>query len=128
MEIKNWSLSQQNKANLYAKIDALDLSENYVANITKRKTSRSIEQNRLLWEFFTQFGNHIGYEGKNEIERFKLMVTLEVAPVFIENKANGEVVALPPETSKMNTSEFTDLMEACFRYASKEYGFIFIGE
>lgn len=105
-----------NKPALYKHIEALDPTIKHVAEIKPYKSKRSLEQNKFLWDYFTDFGAHIGYEGKQEIEDLKLMVTMKLHPKVVTNPITKNVVYLPPETSKMNTKEFSEMMDKIIRY------------
>lgn len=115
-------LSGNNLPVLYEQLQKLDPTQRWKVEVRRWKSKRSIDQNKLLWEFFTEFGAHVGYEGKQEIEDLKQMVTLKLHAKIVTDKATGEIVRLPPETSKMDTKEFSELMDKCMRYAS-ELGF-----
>lgn len=106
-----------NNANLYKQIDALDPTIKHVAEIKPYKSKRSIEQNKLLWDYFTEFAEHVGYEGKQEVEDLKLMVTMKLHPKIVTNPITNNIVYLPPETSKMDTKEFSEMMDKIMRYA-----------
>lgn len=113
-----YCLHQRNNAPLYAQLERLDPTQRFKVTVTPWKSKRSLEQNKLLWEFFTGFAAHVGYEGKQEIEDLKQMVTLKLNPKIVTDKATGEVIQLPPETSKMNTKDFSEMMDKVIRYAS----------
>lgn len=121
-----YCLHQNNHEALFGKLKSLDPTQRFKVEVKPWKSRRSLEQNKLLWEFFTEFGAHVGYEGKQEIEELKQMVTLKLHTKIVTDKSTGEVVRLPPETSKMDTKEFSELMDKCIRYAAG-LGFYFEG-
>lgn len=116
--IKNFNLSPNNFHNFVAKLKMLDLSKGYVANVTEKKTKRSINANNLYWEFVTQFGNHFGYDKDftHDLLRFKFLN--EVIEI------DGESYKRLLSTAKLNTSEMAKYFENCLRYGS-ENGFYF---
>lgn len=65
MTIKNFNLSPSNVDNFINKLKALDLENvRYVANVVEKKTSRSIEQNNLMWAVLTEISNQLSIGGK----------------------------------------------------------------
>jgi hypothetical protein len=118
IEIKNFHLSDSNVPFLVAKINDLDKSKRYVANVTLQKSTRSLEQNDRLWKMYEQLGNHIGMfkDDVHELMGYKfLRYTKEL---------NGEVVELIKSTTKLNTKEMTEYQEKIELWAS-QIGFFF---
>lgn len=120
--IKSFHLSEANKEALITKIRQLDCSATrWVCDVRQKQSKRSNPQNDRMWQFFTDLADYLGYE-RSEVEELKLMVTMEVWPVW-KDLPSGERWKCPPKTSKMNTKEHTEMMDACERYVAN-WGFI----
>jgi hypothetical protein len=126
MKNNKFQMNRQNLPFLIRKLEGL-LDDAPVWTITwsKPKDFRSDAQNRRLWQFFTDFAAHVGYERK-EVETLKEMVTLEVWPRMVM-LPDGSTTKIPPRTSGMDTKEFSDMMEALVKYAA-ELGFVWVAE
>jgi hypothetical protein len=99
-----------NKPNLIKQIEALSPTERFSVEIKPYKSKRSSEQNSRYWALVTGLGKHIGYtpDETHDILRFK----------FLRNaiEINGERLPLLRTTTKLNTAEFTDYMDAVERF------------
>ena len=117
-EIKNFSISHSNIPFLFAKIKDLDTSLGYVANVTIKKSTRSLEQNDRLWKMYEQLGNHIGMfkDDVHELMGYKFL--------RYEKELNGEVVELIKSTTKLNTKDMSEYQEKIELWAS-QIGFLF---
>jgi len=102
MEIKQFHLSKQNFPNFITKLEQLDFSLGYVANITLRKTTRSIEANRRLWAIYNQIGAYIG-ESPDKIHELMKWKFLRYQDVV-----NNETIETVKSTTKLTTSEMAD--------------------
>jgi hypothetical protein len=119
-------MNRQNFPYLIRKLETLlDDAPVWTVSWAKPKEQRLDAQNRLMWQFFTDFAEHCGYERK-EVEMLKEMVTLEVWPKMVL-LPNGKETAIPPSTSAMDTKEFSQMMDALMRYAA-ELGFVWVAE
>lgn len=58
---RTWNLSEMNRANLIQLIQELDCKQDWQIIIQKSKDSRTIEQNRRLWDLYRNIGNFLGY-------------------------------------------------------------------
>ena len=58
---RTWNLSEMNKLNLIQLIQELDCKQDWQIIIQKSKDSRTIEQNRRLWDLYRNIGNFLGY-------------------------------------------------------------------
>jgi hypothetical protein len=120
--MNRFNVNRNNFQFLIKKLESLlDEAPVWTISWAQPKDKRSDKQNRLLWEFCTDFAEFCGYE-KREVEQFKAMITLEVYPTIM-TAPTGNIVTMPPSTSKMDTKEFTDMMDALIRYAA-EVGFV----
>lgn len=121
LEIKNWHITDYNKDNLIKKINELDLSKGYVANIKIKSQSRSLEQNRRYWKLVTLLGEQLGYtpDETHDILRFK----------FLRNavEIEGERLPLLQSTTKLSVEEMGAYMQQIETWAGN-FGFVFEGE
>jgi len=102
MEIKQFNLSKQNVSHFIAKLENLDFSLGYVADVTLKKTTRSIEANRRLWAIYNQIGAYIG-ESPDKIHELMKWKFLRYQDVV-----NGETIETVKSTTKLNTTEMAD--------------------
>lgn len=58
---RTWNLSEMNRPNLIQLIQELDCKLDWQIIIQKSKDSRTIEQNRRLWDLYRNIGNFLGY-------------------------------------------------------------------
>ena len=119
MTIKNFNLSPSNVDNFITKLKALDLvNVRYVANVIERKSSRSVEQNNLYWQFVTEFAAYTGYDKEmmHDILRYKFLYEL----TDIDGKEHRRLLS----TTKQSTKSMAEYFENCMRYAA-EQGFYF---
>lgn len=58
---RTWNLSEMNRPNLIQLIQELDCKQDWQIIIQKSKDSRTIEQNRRLWDLYRNIGNFLGY-------------------------------------------------------------------
>ena len=115
-------MSAHNRPHLIEQINRLDCTATlWQVDIRPKKSKRSNPQNDRMWQFFTDLADYIGYE-KHEVEQLKEMVTMKVSPVW-KVLPDGVKVPTPPRTSKMNTKEHTELMDAVERYVAG-WGFV----
>jgi hypothetical protein len=119
--IKNFHITPSNRDNLFSKIIALDPHKQWVCNITEKKTKRSLDQNSRYWKLLTDFGRYLGYEAEemHELARYKFL--------FDEIEVNGEWMPRLKSTTKLNTQDFTEYMDAIDRWAVS-LGFVWEGE
>ena len=112
--IKNFNLSASNLDNFIAKLKKLDLSLGYVANVSEKKTTRSLNQNNIYWEFVTEFAAYTGYDKDfmHDIFRFKFLFEI----INIDGEEHKRLLS----TAKLNTKEMAEYFENCLRYASEQ--------
>jgi hypothetical protein len=116
--INNFSLSASNLPYFIAKLNDLDLSQGYVANVKLRQSTRTGDQNSLYWKFVEGFGNHFGYDKDftHDLLRFKFLFEI----VTIDGEQHKRLLS----TTKLTTKEMTDYIENCMRYGA-ENGYLF---
>jgi hypothetical protein len=119
--IKNFHITPSNRDNLFSKIIALDPHKQWVCNITEKKTKRSLDQNSRYWKLLTDLGRYLGYEADeiHELARYKFL--------FDEVEVNGKWMPRLKSTTKLNTQDFTEYMDAIDRWAVS-LGFVWEGE
>lgn len=99
MEIKNFHLSKQNLPNFISKLEHLDFSSGYVANVTLKKSKRTIPQNSRLWKLYTIIGEHIGEfpDAVHDLMGWKFL--------RYQDTVNGESIERIKSTTKLDTEE-----------------------
>lgn len=118
--IKNFSISPHNLDNFISKLKQLDLANvRYVANVTEKKSNRSIEQNSRLWKLYTELGQHIG----ETPDRVHMLMGWKF--LREQKEINGETVETIKSTTKLDTAEMANYQESIERWANVELGFIF---
>jgi hypothetical protein len=77
------------------------------------KSKRSLNQNNLLWEYYTIIGNEIGYvpEDLHEMVKAKIFGTKELKTKTLDGKP---VTLTVPNgtTTKLDTKQMTEFLEA----------------
>jgi len=116
--IKNFNITNENKANLFQLIERLDPTKRWVCNVTERKSKRSTEQNSRYWKLLTELGKYLGYEAEemHDLMRFKFLKRVE----YMEGKA----IPILKSTTKLSVEEMTEYQEKIERWAAG-MGFIF---
>ena len=116
--IKNFHISQHNRQNLIDKINALDLSTQWVCDVKPKQLQRSNEQNRRLWELYTALGHHIGLmpDEVHQLMGYKFL--------RYQKEVNSEVEEFIKSTTKLTTKEMAEYQEAIERLGA-EWGFFF---
>ena len=95
---------------LVKQLESLDPEQKFDVKVRPWKSKRSSEANRRYWALITGLGKHVGYtqDEMHEIMRYK----------FLRNmiEINGESVPLLSSTTKLNTAQFADYMDAIERF------------
>ena len=112
--IKNFNLSASNLDNFIAKLKKLDLSLGYVANVSEKKTTRSLNQNNIYWEFVTEFAAYTGYDKDFMHDMLRYKFLFEIAD--FEGHEHRRLLS----TTKLNTKDMAEYFENCLRYASEQ--------
>lgn len=90
---------------LIAKLnDLLDSDDphNWQVIIKKRQDSRSVDQNKRLWELYTSIGNYLGYTAQEMHHYFGHKFLYE------EKYVNKEVIHFVKSTTKLSVKEMND--------------------
>ena len=110
--MKPFHLTPSNRAYLIDKINKLDPTKVWEVVIRERKSKRSVEQNRRLWDLYGAIGDYIG-EDKDKVHELMgykfLRYQAEIAGVTVE---------LIKSTTKLTTKEMTEYQEAIERWAA----------
>jgi hypothetical protein len=115
--LKPFAITPNNRQYLIAKIEALDPTRHWEAIIRERKSQRSQEQNKRLWDLYTAIGEYIGEEKDkvHELMGYKfLRYQTEIAGITVE---------MIKSTTKLNTKEMTEYQDAIERWAA-DIGFV----
>jgi hypothetical protein len=114
--IKNFNLAPNNIDNFINKVQRLDLSLGYVANVTVKQLTRNQLQNDSYWLFITAFGEHLGYDKDmmHDILRYKFLFEI----IDIEGKEHRRLLS----TTKQSVKGMATYLDQCLRFAS-ENGF-----
>lgn len=118
----NFTINSANRDNLIAQIRSLDVTRLWQATIAEKKSKRSLEQNKWARAFARDWGSHIGYEAD---EAYNLLM-FKCNPIFVTDKATGEVIRLAGSFGKLNTKEAANVQETMIRFAA-ETGFYWDG-
>jgi len=118
MEIKQFNLSKQNLPYFIAKLEKLDLSLGYVADVKIKSKTRNQLQNDSYWQFIKEFCEYLGYEKDmlHDILRYKFLYEI----TEIEGKEHRRLLS----TTKQSVKEMAAYIEKCLMFAS-ENGFYF---
>jgi hypothetical protein len=88
----------------------------YVLTISKAVKKRTIDQNRLMWMWFTCIERETGTE-KNDVHDYYCMLFLGRTAMI--NREEKKIIG---GTSKLNTEQFTDFMNKVQADAAAEFG------
>lgn len=88
--------------------------------IRKRKSKRSLEQNRLWWLYITILANETGMlkDAMHEICKYKFLKKETVI------ESTGEIMEYIGSTTQLNKSEFADMIAELQQWASESLNII----
>ena len=115
--IKNFHITNQNLQFLVQKLERLDPTKGWVANVTEKKSRRSNEQNKWMRGFAADFGAHLGYSPDEAYE----LLMYKFCPEFITDPETGEEIRKTGHFSKKqdgtprNTAEAAEVQDAVQR-------------
>jgi hypothetical protein len=110
--IDQFHLTPQNRPYLYAKLEALDPHRQWVVTVRERKSKRTIDQNRRLWDLYGAIGAYIG-EDKDKVHELMGYKFLRY-----QDTVAGESVELIKSTTKLTTAEMAEYQDAIERWAA----------
>jgi hypothetical protein len=107
------------RENIAKELKAFD-GKRVVVTIEKIKSKRSLQQNRLWWLYITIIANELGYskEEMHEIAKMKFLKREKV------DENTGEVFPYLTSTTKLNKSEFADLVNDLIRWAAEAFNIV----
>ena len=110
---KLWKLSKANLPNLTTYLASLDFSQNWEVVIRLSKSTRTLDQNRRLWDLYRSIGDYLGYTADE--------VHLLMGFKFLrQHKYVGdEMIEFIESTTKLNTAEMTRYQEQIELYAGQ---------
>lgn len=112
MSIEQFHVTAQNRSYLFQKIERLDPTRQWVVTVRERKSKRSLDQNRRLWDLYGAIGEYIGEDkdAVHELMGFKFLRELKTI--------NGESVESIKSTTKLSMPEMAAYQEAIERWAA----------
>lgn len=115
LQIPPFNVVKSNLPVLIAKLnDLLDSDDphNWQVIIKKRQDSRSVDQNKRLWELYTSIGNYLGYtaEEVHQLMGYKFLL--------IEKYVGKEKITLVRSTTKLNVKEMSEYQDKICAWAS----------
>ena len=110
---KLWKLSKANLPNLTTYLASLDFSQNWEVDIRISKSTRTIEQNRRLWDLYRSVGNYLGYTADE--------VHLLMGYKFLRQHkyVGNDLIEFIESTTKLNTAQMTTYQEQIEFWASQ---------
>ena len=108
---------------LIALIGELDLTKPKQVVISDYVKRRGLSQNSLMWVWLHEIADDTGHTADECHEIFKRMF---LEPQTME--MGGTVVDIPPSTTKLTTTEFTDYLTRIQAFAGSELGLMLSGD
>ena len=88
--------------------------------VQRLKSTRSVQQNRLLWLYSTILSKDLGYD-KNEMHEIIKYKFLRKEKV---DERSGEVFDYVGSTTKLSKSEFADMINDLIRWSAETLGIV----
>jgi hypothetical protein len=112
-----FDLTPSNRQFLVSKLERLDPHVIWHVSIRKKKSKRSLDQNRRLWDLYGAIGDYIGEDkySIHELMGYKFLRELKTV--------GGETVEVIKSTTNLSTKDMADYQDAIERWAA-EIGFI----
>ena len=98
---------------LVERLSKLDVTVKYKVTVSEWKAQRSLEQNKWIRKFATEFGKHLGYQHD---EMYELLM-YKFNPIFITDKETGEQIKMPGHFSKLKTNEAAEVQNQVLIWA-----------
>ena len=114
---KPFIITPTNREYFVQKVMALDPTKQWEGVLRERKSKRTIDQNKRLWDLYTAIGDYIG-EDKDKVHELMGYKFLRY-----QDEIAGQTVELIKSTTKLNTKEMTIYMESIERWGAS-LGFI----
>lgn len=113
-EIRFKADDAQEYAQLLSDLDGYEVEQ----VLRKKRSTRSLRQNRWFWSFMKPLADYLGYE----VEELKLVGLIAL---FGTHDVMGYTVPVHAHTSELNTEEFADLC-AWFVQKAAELGYVIL--
>ena len=105
LTIPPFNIVKSNLPVLVARLNDLlnsDDPDNWQVLIKKRADSRTVDQNKRLWELYTSVGNYLGYTAQEMHHYFGYKFLYE------EKYVNKEVISFVKSTTKLSVKDMND--------------------
>jgi hypothetical protein len=118
-DVKNGRL-QKNVSEIIAKELRQFEGKRIELSIKKLKSKRSGQQNKLWWVYVTIIASELGYDKNemHEILKFKFLKKEKV------NEKTGEILEYIGSTTKLNKSDFADMISDLIRWAAETFDIV----
>lgn len=110
---RTWNLSEMNRPNLIQLIQKLDCKQDWQIIIQKSKDSRTIEQNRRLWDLYRNIGNFLGYTAD------ELHLLMGYKFLRQHEYVGNTMVEYIESTTELNTKQMAQYQESIEIWASQ---------
>ena len=115
MKIPPFNISHTNLPVLVAKLQDLitqDPDKNWQVLIKERESARSVEQNKRLWELYTNVGNYLGYSSEDihDLMGYRFLL--------IEKYVGRDKITKVRSTTKLSVKEMAEYQEKIEAFAS----------
>lgn len=110
---RTWNLSEMNRSNLIQLIQELDCKQDWQIIIQKSKDSRTIEQNRRLWDLYRNIGNFLGYTAD------ELHLLMGYKFLRQHEYVGNTMVEYIESTTELNTKQMAQYQESIEIWASQ---------
>jgi hypothetical protein len=110
--MKPFVLTTSNRQHLIDKLNRLDPTVIWEVTVRERKSKRTLEQNKRLWDLYGAIGEYIG-EDKDKVHELMGYKFLRY-----QDEIAGQTVELIKSTTKLSTKEMTEYQEAIERWAA----------
>lgn len=110
---RTWNLSEMNRPNLIQLIQELDCKQDWQIIIQKSKDSRTIEQNRRLWDLYRNIGNFLGYTAD------ELHLLMGYKFLRQHEYVGNTMVEYIESTTKLDTKQMSQYQESIEIWASQ---------
>ena len=103
-------------ANYFDAIQGIEL-----VDLFSKDGLRTLQQNKKLWPMLTDISHQVvWFESKHDTETWKHIITAAWRNQVFLHGIGGGMVAIPTSTSKLNKSEFAELIEAIYVFGSEK--------
>jgi hypothetical protein len=93
----------------------LNPNKEWAIDVREKSAKRTLPQNSLYWKWVSILGNELGYHKE---EMHEVLMAMFLTPKKIRDLSGNTIEKY--STSKLNTQEMTEYMEALARWAASE--------